>query len=126
MSSSRHSSTHPYRYTTSHRSIQPAHIHFDNPSYSHLPRHFISDEPTGTLVDRIGWTITHPDLRDQTRYRLSSYRGAQTLVNIYDHATSLGPILARIHSLAERSSAPRVVKQELLNLINAKAGHGYG
>ena len=123
MSSSRHSSTHPYRYTTSHRSIQPAHIHFDNPSYSHLPRHFVSDEPTGTLVDRIGWTITHPDLRDQTRYRLSSYRGAQTLVNIYDHATSLGPILARIHSLAERSSAPRVVKQELLNLINAAYDH---
>ena len=51
--------------------------------YDHLPRRIVSNEEDGTLSDRIGWVILHPDLIGHVQQRLYKIPNAVDLVDTY-------------------------------------------
>ena len=53
-----------------HRNITPGFIlERKMVNYDHLPRSCTGSRPDGSLADRIGWVITHPDLHAQVLRR---------------------------------------------------------
>ncbi|OBZ72598.1 hypothetical protein A0H81_07899 [Grifola frondosa] len=54
-------------------------------TYDHLPRYPVRIWPQGTLADRIGWTIVHPDLRGKVDQRLETCPSQMRMVRIYRH-----------------------------------------
>ena len=58
-------------------------------NYDHLPRPFASTYPDGTMSDRIGWTLLHPDLHNHVRLRTAEIPSADVYIELY---RSLGKI----------------------------------
>lgn len=74
----------------------PSFIHERNPvSYTHLPRPASSVFPDGSLADRVGWVVLHPDLRGEVDHRIGR-TSHSPWVAIYRHAAEQVP--AYIHN----------------------------
>ena len=52
-------------------------------NYDHLPRPNVSIHPDGTLSDRIGWVLLHPDLHNHVRLRTSEIPYAEVYIELY-------------------------------------------
>ena len=52
-------------------------------NYDHLPRPDVFIYPNGTLSDRIGWVLLHPDLHNHVRLRTSEIPNAEVYIELY-------------------------------------------
>ena len=50
--------------------------------YNHLPRHTVSANDEGTLADRIGWVIVHPNLYSHVEAQISHLPEVKDLIDI--------------------------------------------
>lgn len=80
-------------------------------SYDHLPRRVVSNENDGTLSDRVGWVILHPDLVGHVSARLYKIPDALTLVETYRALSRAAPSYALLASYNERVGAPKSEKK---------------
>lgn len=65
------------------------------PSYHHLPHPPTSIYTDGSLADRVGWTLLHPDLRSITNTILIRYR-SETVISA-DNYRGAADTLASLH-----------------------------
>ena len=63
----------------------PSWLRHQTVTYDHLPRYPVRIWPQGTLSDRIGWTIIHPDLRAKVDQRFENCPSQQRMIRIYRH-----------------------------------------
>ncbi|KAI0681705.1 hypothetical protein C8T65DRAFT_751373 [Cerioporus squamosus] len=75
------------------------------------PRHVVSNENDGTLSDRVGWVILHPDLVGHVSARLYKIPDALTLVETYRALSRAAPSYALLASYNERVGAPKSEKK---------------
>ncbi|RPD55762.1 hypothetical protein L227DRAFT_566487 [Lentinus tigrinus ALCF2SS1-6] len=76
-------------------------------TYNHLPRHPASAFADGSIQDRIGWVILHPDLRSIVNDRLHPYPTTTLWVSVYRdtaHAAAVYPYVGRLAHQGELNS----------------------
>ena len=78
--------------------------------YDHLPRRIVSNEDDGTLSDRIGWVIIHPDLVGHVGQRLHKIPGAMELVSAYRALARAAPSYSVLVHYNEKVGAPKSEK----------------
>ena len=94
-----------------HRNITPGFIlERKMVNYDHLPRSCTGSRPDGSLADRIGWVITHPDLHAQVLRRTRDIPNAAYNIRLYRHLTEAAPCLARLATHTRRAGAPKPEK----------------
>ena len=94
-----------------HRNITPGFIlERKMVNYAHLPRSCTRSHPDGSLADRIGWVITHPDLHAQVLRRTRDIPNAAYNIRLYRHLTETAPCLARLATHTRRAGAPKPEK----------------
>lgn len=84
--------------------------------YNHLPRPAYSAFDEGTLPDRIGWVVTHPDLIAQVKVRVSHMKRAKTQIEIYRYLTKAVTTQKATEIYIKRSSAPKCEKEKALDI----------
>ena len=79
--------------------------------YDHLPRRIVSNEEDGTLSDRIGWVILHPDLVGHVQQRLYRIPNAVDLVDTYRSLARAAPSYSLLANYNEKVGAPASEKK---------------
>ena len=77
----------------------------------------------GTLADRIGWVITHPDLRDQVRLRLAHVPKGMVLVDLYRSIAELAPVYKALGQYVGKAGAPASEKATAQFLAESSQYH---
>ncbi|KAJ8462184.1 hypothetical protein ONZ51_g11061 [Trametes cubensis] len=75
--------------------------------YNHLPRHTVSANDEGTLADRIGWVIVHPDLYSHVEARIAHLPEVKDLIDIYRSLARAAPSYGVLVNYNKRTLAPR-------------------
>ena len=75
-------------------------------NYDHLPRPLISSEPDGTLSDRIGWVLLHPDLQDCVRTRTQHIPNAAEHVRLYRDFARIASYQTRVVRYIQENEGP--------------------
>lgn len=86
--------------------------------YDHLPRRVVSNDPDGTLADRIGWVIVHPDLIGHVEARTRNIPYARDLIEIYRTLAKAAPSYSVLSDFVKRVGAPRSEKDTAAIVAN--------
>ena len=86
--------------------------------YNHLPRHTVSANDEGTLADRIGWVIVHPDLYSHVEARIAHLPEVKDLIDIYRSLARAAPSYGVLVNYNKRTSAPRSEKKKVDQVAN--------
>ncbi|KAJ8455645.1 hypothetical protein ONZ51_g12371 [Trametes cubensis] len=86
--------------------------------YNHLPRHTVSANDEGTLADRIGWVIVHPDLYSHVEARISHLPEVKDLIDVYRSLTRAAPSYGVLVNYNKRTSAPKSEKKKVDRVAN--------
>ena len=86
--------------------------------YNHLPRHTVSANDEGTLADRIGWVIVHPDLYSHVEARISHLPEAKDLIDVYRALARAAPSYGVLVNYNKRTSAPKSEKKKVDQVAN--------
>ena len=70
--------------------------------YNILPRHPSSAFPDGTIQDRIGWVVLHPDLRSLVDNRLRPYPTTALWVSVYRATAEAAVVYPHVGQLAHQ------------------------
>ena len=86
--------------------------------YNHLPRHTVSANDEGTLADRIGWVIVHPDLYSHVEARISHLPEVKDLIDVYRALARAAPSYGAIVGYNKKTSAPKSEKRKVDQVAN--------
>ena len=86
--------------------------------YNHLPRHTVSANDEGTLADRIGWVIVHPDLYSHVEARISHLPEVKDLIDVYRSLARAAPSYGVLVNYNKRTSAPKSEKKKVDQVAN--------
>ena len=81
--------------------------------YNHLPRHTVSCNDEGTLADRIGWVIVHPDLYSHVEARIAHLPEVKDLIDVYRALARAAPSYSVLVRYNKKTSAPRSEKKKV-------------
>lgn len=90
-------------------------------SYSHLPRHTVSEAQDGNLSDRIGWVVLNKDLIGHVEARLRHIPDALTHVQAYRALARAAPSYALLKRYLPKVGAPKTEKEKAVQV----AAEGY-
>ncbi|PIL33230.1 hypothetical protein GSI_04680 [Ganoderma sinense ZZ0214-1] len=83
-------------------------------TYSHLPRPLVPFYADGTLSDRIGWVLLHPDLYDAVHLRTQHIDRADTHIELYRTFARLATYHGQLEEYVRRSAAPATQKAQAI------------
>ncbi|KAI0702116.1 hypothetical protein C8Q76DRAFT_802408 [Earliella scabrosa] len=75
-------------------------------TYDHLPRPQSSIGADGSISDRVGWVVVHPDLQGLVDRRTQTVQGAQLWLDLYRHAAKIAPALKQGSKFAREHPDP--------------------
>ncbi|KAI0323856.1 hypothetical protein GY45DRAFT_1376005 [Cubamyces sp. BRFM 1775] len=85
--------------------------------YNHLPRHTVSIHDEGTLADRIGWVIVHPDLYSHVEARVCHLPEVKDLIDVYRALARAAPSYGALIKYNKRTPAPKSEKKKAAEKI---------
>ncbi|KAI0324929.1 hypothetical protein GY45DRAFT_1375147 [Cubamyces sp. BRFM 1775] len=86
--------------------------------YNHLPRHTVSIHDEGTLADRIGWVIVHPDLYSHVEARVCHLPEVKDLIDVYQALARAAPSYGALITYNKRTLAPKSEKKKVVQVAN--------
>ncbi|KAJ8473216.1 hypothetical protein ONZ51_g8005 [Trametes cubensis] len=86
--------------------------------YNHLPRHTVSCNDEGTLADRVGWVIVHPDLYSHVEARIAHLPEVKDLIDVYRALARAAPSYSVLVKHNQRTSAPKSEKKKVVQVAS--------
>ena len=90
-------------------------------NYDHLPRTAASIYPDGTLSDRIGWVLLHPDLQNHVRLHTTEIPYAEVYIEIYRSYGKMAIMHHKVMNYILESTAP--TNNKAAALLSAEAAY---
>lgn len=109
-------------YANSRFPSVPKFVRDRNPvSYTHLPRPWYDTIHEGSLSDRVGWVITHLDLKNHVDRRLHEKPDILKHVEVYRTLTEMYQAHLELTKYVKQSSGPRSRKNQAMALTDVTA-----
>ncbi|KAJ8472862.1 hypothetical protein ONZ51_g8233 [Trametes cubensis] len=86
--------------------------------YNHLPRHTVSCNDEGTLADRVGWVIVHPDLYSHVEARIAHLPEVKDLIDVYRALARAAPSYSVLVKHNQRMTAPKSEKKKVVQVAS--------
>lgn len=92
-------------------------------TYDHLPRPAMSPYANGTMSDRIGWVLLHPDLQDCVRTRTQHIPDAAEHVRLYRDFARIASYQTRVVRYIQETEGPPDEKTSSLQAARMAYDH---
>ncbi|KAI0326528.1 hypothetical protein GY45DRAFT_1373864 [Cubamyces sp. BRFM 1775] len=86
--------------------------------YNHLPQHTILIHEKGTLANRIGWVIIHPDLYSHVEARVCHLPEVKDLIGVYRALARAAPSYRALIKYNKRTLEPKSEKKKVVQVTN--------